>query len=214
MTEVRRAYSSTVVAPGQIAVSVALAVAFWAVTALLPGTDWPAGAGAAAVIALAGIHQATVRLMVSPDRIRIGQGPWGRPGRSIMTAAVRDAHGEQFSRTTRLTVRPGPALVLVLSDGEYIRVSTPDPAAAAQLIDRDGLTTGTSAAGGNVREHRARQREGMAMTASERPPAGNGNRPWFGPKRVGWGLRPQTWPGWVITLAPALIAIVVIMVVR
>jgi hypothetical protein len=26
-------------------------------------------------------------------------------------------------------------------------------------------------------------------------------RSWFGPKRIGWGLRPQTWQGWLITLA-------------
>jgi len=43
---------------------------------------------------LTGIHLATVRLMVSPDRTRIGQGTWEWPGRSIMTAAVRDAHAE------------------------------------------------------------------------------------------------------------------------
>jgi hypothetical protein len=24
------------------------------------------------------------------------------------------------------------------------------------------------------------------------------HRPWFGPKRVGWGVRPQTWQGWLI----------------
>lgn len=162
MTDVRRAYSSTVVAPGQIAVGVALAAALWAVTTFLPGAEWPIGAGAAAVIVLVAIHQAIVRLMVSPDRIRIGQGPWGRPGRSIMTATVRDAHAERLSRaqtfgigvpfhwrTTRLTVRPGPALVLVLSDGEHIRVSTADPAAAAQLIAGHGPRAGTSAAGGN-----------------------------------------------------------------
>jgi len=95
-------------------------------------------------------------------------------------------------RTTRLTVRPGPALVLVLSDGEYIRVSTPDPAVAAQLITGHGLTAGTSAAGGNVPERPPGQTEGMTMVDTERPPAGNGNRPWFGSKRVGWGLRPQT----------------------
>ena len=23
-------------------------------------------------------------------------------------------------------------------------------------------------------------------------------RPWFGPKRVGYGIRPQTWQGWLI----------------
>lgn len=29
----------------------------------------------------------------------------------------------------------------------------------------------------------------------------NTSRPWFGPKRVGVGLRPQTWQGWTVTLA-------------
>jgi predicted amidophosphoribosyltransferase len=26
----------------------------------------------------------------------------------------------------------------------------------------------------------------------------NPKRPWFGPKRVGYGIRPQTWQGWLI----------------
>lgn len=26
-------------------------------------------------------------------------------------------------------------------------------------------------------------------------------RPWFGPKRIGWGYRPQTWQGWGLILA-------------
>lgn len=25
-------------------------------------------------------------------------------------------------------------------------------------------------------------------------------KPWFGSKRIGWGLRPQTWQGWAVTL--------------
>jgi hypothetical protein len=54
----------------------------------------------------------------------------------------------------------------------------------------------------------------MTVTDSERSRPGNGNRPWFGPKRFGSGLSPQTWQGWTITLAPALIAIVVIILVR
>jgi hypothetical protein len=28
---------------------------------------------------------------------------------------------------------------------------------------------------------------------------GSGKRPWFGPKRIGWGYRPQTWQGWLVT---------------
>ena len=35
------------------------------------------------------------------------------------------------------------------------------------------------------------------------------DKKWFGPKRVGVGLRPQTWQGWVITLAPAIVIVVV-----
>ena len=34
-------------------------------------------------------------------------------------------------------------------------------------------------------------------------------RPWFGPKRIGYGLRPQTWQGWLVM---ALFAVVVVAV--
>lgn len=34
-------------------------------------------------------------------------------------------------------------------------------------------------------------------------------RSWFGPKRVGWGIRPQTWQGWLITLL--VVALIVIL---
>jgi hypothetical protein len=30
-----------------------------------------------------------------------------------------------------------------------------------------------------------------------------GNPPWFGPKRVGLGYRPQTWQGWATTAVMA-----------
>jgi len=33
-------------------------------------------------------------------------------------------------------------------------------------------------------------------------------KPWFGPKRMGYGLRPQTWQGWVIVFVPLTIVIV------
>lgn len=35
-------------------------------------------------------------------------------------------------------------------------------------------------------------------------------RPWFGPKRIGFGLRPQTWQGWLITLVPVAVVIAVV----
>ena len=34
-------------------------------------------------------------------------------------------------------------------------------------------------------------------------------RPWFGPKRVGFGLRPQTWQGWVVIIVVVAAVIVV-----
>ena len=39
----------------------------------------------------------------------------------------------------------------------------------------------------------------------------NEHRPWFGPKRIGFGLRLQTWQGWL--LVGALTVAVVILVV-
>jgi hypothetical protein len=32
-------------------------------------------------------------------------------------------------------------------------------------------------------------------------------RPWFGPKRIGYGLRPQTWQGWTLCLVSAIVVI-------
>lgn len=34
-------------------------------------------------------------------------------------------------------------------------------------------------------------------------------RPWFGPKRIGFGLRPQTWQGWTVSLVVAAVIVVV-----
>lgn len=35
-------------------------------------------------------------------------------------------------------------------------------------------------------------------------------RPWFGPKRVGYGIRPQRWQSWALVLALAAILIVAV----
>ncbi len=31
-------------------------------------------------------------------------------------------------------------------------------------------------------------------------------RPWFGQRRVGWGLRPVSWQGWVLTVLYLIVA--------
>lgn len=33
-------------------------------------------------------------------------------------------------------------------------------------------------------------------------------KPWFGPKRFGFGISPQTWQGWVVVLVVALAIVV------
>jgi hypothetical protein len=36
------------------------------------------------------------------------------------------------------------------------------------------------------------------------------HRPWFGPKRVGWGLRPQTWQAWAILAAIVVVVLILV----
>lgn len=43
-------------------------------------------------------------------------------------------------------------------------------------------------------------------------PGGQGKRPWFGPKRFGYGIRPQTWQGYLVTAA--CVGIVILIRVR
>lgn len=38
-------------------------------------------------------------------------------------------------------------------------------------------------------------------------------RPWFGPKRIGWGIRPQTWQGWVVTVVATGVLVLVVRLV-
>lgn len=224
MTDVRRAYSSTVVAPGHLAACVVLAAALLSCgIAFLPAGAAAATAAVAALIVFVGVQMATVRLMVDPGYVRVSQGPWGLPGRVIPAGLVRDARAEQLSflqtfgigmpfrwKTTRLTVRPGATLELVLSDGECIRISTRDPVVAALLISGRGHAE--TGAAGRATKTETRE-EGNTMLGNDRHP-GAGKRPWFGPKRIGWGYRPQTWQGWAITLVPALLVILIVLLVR
>jgi hypothetical protein len=34
-------------------------------------------------------------------------------------------------------------------------------------------------------------------------------RGWFGPKRIGFGLRPQTWQGWLVTLGVVAVILLI-----
>ena len=39
-------------------------------------------------------------------------------------------------------------------------------------------------------------------------------KPWFGPKRIGYGLRPQTWQGWLVTAVFVAVVLVVATLLR
>jgi hypothetical protein len=47
----------------------------------------------------------------------------------------------------------------------------------------------------------------IAMSEDPNDSKKDPRRPWFGPKRIGWGLRPQTWQGWTIVNAGAVVVI-------
>jgi Ni/Fe-hydrogenase subunit HybB-like protein len=38
-------------------------------------------------------------------------------------------------------------------------------------------------------------------------------RPWFGSKRIGYGMRPQTWQGWLVVLGFVAVVVLVALVV-
>jgi hypothetical protein len=44
---------------------------------------------------------------------------------------------------------------------------------------------------------------------SDYDPLGSGKRPWFGPKRFGYGVGPQTWQGWLLVAVSVAVTILV-----
>ncbi|MDI5964953.1 hypothetical protein [Streptantibioticus silvisoli] len=134
------AYTSTVVARGHVVVGVALGV----VAALLI-RPWPVAVPVALVLVATGVYLGTVRLALGADGLRVAQGPWGRSRTiprwavasvSCTTLTTAQAFGLGLPwnrRASRLTPRRGPALVVELTDGEVLRITTPDPGAAASL---------------------------------------------------------------------------------
>lgn len=141
-------YRSTVVAPAQIALGVASGLLVAVILEALDSRLWPAAVAALIGITVVGGYLATVSLTIDAKRITIGQGRGEREPRVLYVSEVI-AHEvrkltwlqcfgigiEADDRTTRLTVRPGPTLFLTLVDGEQIRISTADPAAAGQVLD-------------------------------------------------------------------------------
>lgn len=143
----REAYTSTVLGTAQFGLGLA-ATAMVAVAAANSGAAWWITLLITIVMAATALHLSTVRLAVGDGQICVGHGPWNRPARLIATSAVVEADSLTLGwaqsvgvgvplhrKTTRLTVRAGPAIHLVLDNGEHLRISTPYPDAARELLE-------------------------------------------------------------------------------
>ena len=209
----RQVYSSTVTSRVHLAIGLGLAV----VAGVFAAAAGPVAAILVALlVAISSIFVSTVRLVVGPEHVVLGWGPLPWPSRPLPMAAVAGAEAESLSvrevlgggpawrwgmTRTRLTIRPGPTLALTLKSGERIRISTADPQAAVDRIH----AVQTNGRATPARPPSAASREGaLSMIDEPAPP-----RPWFGPERVGYGIRPQTWQGWLIVLGGSAALIVV-----
>ncbi len=214
MSASREGYSSTVTSRPHLSVGLAI-------TAVTAAAMVALGAGAVAVVVVGAglvatsLFVSTVRLVVGGGHLVVGQGPWSWPSRSLPADSVLDARAVELTRaqaygvgmpwrwrTSRMTVRAGATLVLDLDTGEQLRVSTADPQLAARLV-RAGQASGRAPSTAPPTQE-ADDGRGVVM-ADERH-----TQPWFGAKRVGYGIRPQTWQGWLIVLGGAALLVVVV----
>ena len=138
------AYTCTVVARGHAVAGGVLGLVALALPAV--GVPWPVAIAAAVLVVVTGVQLGTVRLAIGETGILVTAGVIGR-ARRIPRTRVRTATVVSLSRarafgiglplrarTTRLTVRPGPTLVVELDDGEVLRISTAEPARAADRL--------------------------------------------------------------------------------
>ena len=140
-------YTERVTVPSQLALGTIVAVV--AAIILIALGLWPMAIVAVVVVGLAAYYLGTQTLTISRTRISIGQGRGDTSPYTIQIADVAAAGIEEVSwpqcfgigvpdtvDTTRFTVRAGPVLSLTMRDGELIRISAADPAAALARIAR------------------------------------------------------------------------------
>jgi hypothetical protein len=148
------AYTTTVVAPLQIALGVVLGGATAAVGLAFRAGLWPYSVGAFVIIVATGCYLSVLRLIVTGERVIIAGGHGGTRPRVIDAADIAATATTQLGwaqifgiglpvhrRCTRLAVRPGPTLGLTLRDGEVIYLSTADPDAARAVLAGTGKET-------------------------------------------------------------------------
>lgn len=140
-------YTSTVVAPAQIALGAVSGVVVAIILIALNSALWPFAIIAFLVAVGVGAYLSVVSLTITPGRITLGQGRGEREQRVLYAAELAESSSRTLTwpqcfgvgmpsadRSTRLSVRPGPALLLMTLEDELIVVSTPDPQAALRAL--------------------------------------------------------------------------------
>jgi hypothetical protein len=141
-------YTSTVVAPAQIVLGVAAGIAAAVVLVALDSGLWPVAILAFLVATGLAVYLGVLSVEIDTKRITLGQGRGEREPRVLYVNEVK-TYGlqtltwaqcfgiglESDERTTRLSVRPGPTLELVLYDGEMLRLSVNDGPGAMRALD-------------------------------------------------------------------------------
>lgn len=145
----RTAYSCTVAnrtLAGFGVVAGAVLVAVFAFTPAHPVASLVGGV----VVAVAVWEFSTIRLTAGPGGVTVRYGLFGFPRYHYPSDQIASARAEDLSfaqlgglgmhwspwRGTRLTVRPGPTLQLVLTSGGTVAISAADPKAAAAVLHR------------------------------------------------------------------------------
>jgi hypothetical protein len=100
------------------------------------------------VVVVGGCLFAVVRVVVGPNAVVAGLGPWAWPRRRILMSDIRSARAEVIEPTdvggwgyrlgrngAAIVVRRGEALVLELDDGPRFTVTVDDAAEAAAIVN-------------------------------------------------------------------------------
>lgn len=142
-------YSETTVAPAQIATSVAIGVILAVIVVGVRLSLWPFAIIVFVALSAAGVYLAGTGISATRTYLEISQGRRERDPRYISNDEITVIAAEQLTwsqvygiglpradKNTRLTVRPGPTLMVELRTGEVIRVSAAEPERVIATLGR------------------------------------------------------------------------------
>lgn len=140
-------YTSTVTAPGQLALGALSGLVILAAVLVFVPSLWFLGVLGLLLAVGAAYYLSPVTLTVTTQRVEIAQGRGDKHPTSWHYSEIADGTAENLTwaqcfgvgsrneaDSTRLAVRQGPTLRLTLTDGREVLVSTPDPQAALAVL--------------------------------------------------------------------------------